>query len=48
VPGGKKEAAVTQNLGACYNALGDYQRALGFHEQALENYSMLSHLELDL
>ena len=32
------EPLIEQNLGAAYNAVGDYQRALPFHKRALDRY----------
>ncbi|XP_033749635.1 uncharacterized protein LOC117334243 isoform X4 [Pecten maximus] len=37
----KQEAVILQNLGATYNFVGDYQRAVGFHESASSLYAEL-------
>jgi tetratricopeptide (TPR) repeat protein len=34
----KKEAVIRQNLGAAYNFIGEYQRAISFHKSAADMY----------
>lgn len=34
----KKEAVIRQNLGAAYNFVGEYQRAISFHKSAADMY----------
>ena len=43
-PDQKQEAVITQNLGAVYNSLGDYQRALQFHQKAAAIQGMIETL----
>ena len=37
----KKEAVIRQNLGAAYNFVGEYQRAISFHKSAADMYARL-------
>ena len=34
----KREAVIRQNLGAAYNFVGEYQRAISFHKSAADMY----------
>lgn len=34
----KREAVIRQNLGAAYNFIGEYQRAISFHKSAADMY----------
>ncbi len=39
------EPIILQNLGAAYNAVGDYQRAISFHEQAIHSYGIFANIK---
>lgn len=39
----KREAVVRQNLGAAYNFIGEYQRAISFHKSAADMHGKIAH-----